>query len=318
MRPPRLKLDANREEAYYHCISRTAGAAWLLEDSEKEVFRKQLWMVLEYCGLELVTYAIMSNHYHVLVKVPRRRAVGDSELLRLYELLYPERKNAMVSIRRDMESNGDLAQRWRARQMRQMFDISEFNKLLKMRFSIWFNHEKERKGTLWEGRFTSVLVETGEALRTVAGYIDANAVKAGIVDDPKDYRFCGYAEAVAGKERARKGLQDAYGFSWTETELRHRCLLYGALYNKRRLDSGQVQQVLKEKRELSVQDALRCKIRYFVAGHILGSHEYVARVARELMAPRPVRGCREPNPVTVLAEWKALAVLSPMRSNLFG
>jgi len=51
-----------------------------------------------------------------------------------------------------------------------------------------------------------VLVEDGAALRTIAAYIDLNPVRAGIVDDPKDYRWCGYAEAVAGSRLARRGL----------------------------------------------------------------------------------------------------------------
>jgi hypothetical protein len=52
-------------------------------------------------------------------------------------------------------------------------------------------------GTLWEGRFKSVLVEgTGQTLSTMAAYIDLNPVRAGIVKDPADYRWSGYAEAV--------------------------------------------------------------------------------------------------------------------------
>ena len=41
----------------------------------------------------------------------------------------------------------------------------------------------------------------------MAGYIDLNPVRAGIVTDPKDYRWSGYGEAVAGKEAARTGLR---------------------------------------------------------------------------------------------------------------
>ena len=72
-----------------------------------------------------------------------------------------------------------------------------FVKVLKQRFSIGYNRLNERKGTLWEGPFRSVLVENSrEALVMVGAYIDLNAVRAGIVEDPKDYRFCGYGEAV--------------------------------------------------------------------------------------------------------------------------
>ncbi len=49
-------------------------------------------------------------------------------------------------------------------------------------------------------------MEEGEALRTIAAYIDLNPVRAGLVNDPKDYRWCGYAEALGGSKRARKAL----------------------------------------------------------------------------------------------------------------
>ena len=48
--------------------------------------------------------------------------------------------------------------------------------------------------------------EEERALRTMAAYIDVNPVRAGMVEDPADYRWSGYAEAMAGKARSRRGL----------------------------------------------------------------------------------------------------------------
>ena len=125
MRRPRLKLDSGKEEAYYHCMSRVVGAEWLLDDVAKELLRKQMWALAEYCGMEIVTYALMSNHYHILLRVPERRTVGDVELLGLYRRLHPNLKPhqelALRVVEQDMASNGDLAQRWREQQQRQMF-----------------------------------------------------------------------------------------------------------------------------------------------------------------------------------------------------
>lgn len=103
-----------------------------------------------------------------------------------------------------------------------MGDVSEFMRTLKQRFSPWYNKKHERFGTLWAERFKSVLVEDStEALQTVAMYIDLNPVRAGIVEDPKDYRFCGYAEAVAGKKLARKGILGFHGTkNWRNTAAR--------------------------------------------------------------------------------------------------
>ena len=80
-------------------------------------------------------------------------------------------------------------------------------KLVKQRFSVWYNRSHQRYGTLWAERFKSVLVEAKSGvMRTMAAYIDLNPVRAGLVNDPKDYRFCGYAEAVAGFRLSQLGL----------------------------------------------------------------------------------------------------------------
>ena len=78
-----------------------------------------------------------------------------------------------------------------------MHNISEFMKTLFQRFTQNYNRRHDRHGTLWEGRFKSVLVEgDGTALAMLCAYVDLNAVRAGILEDPKDYRFCGYGEAM--------------------------------------------------------------------------------------------------------------------------
>lgn len=322
MRRPRLKLDANREEAYYHCISRTAGGDWLLGDGEKEVLRRHLWEVAEYCGLEIITYALMSNHYHILVKVPIRRPLSDDELLFRYRALHGNRKPAqerqLQAIEKDMRANGDQAQRWREKQQRQMYDISQFNKLLKQRFTIWYNATHERYGTLWAARFKSVLVERGEALLRVAAYVDGNAPRAKMVSDPKDYRFCGYSEVVAGNGKARRGLEEALGCDWKTGAERYRSwvimLLSEAREGKAQAAPELIEEVLKTGGTLSMHAVLQCRIRYFTDGVILGSKEYVAQKS----AGHGGRKEYEPQPLAPVTDWGGLHVLPRMRSNLWG
>ena len=67
----------------------------------------------------------------------------------------------------------------------------------------------------------------GNALQTIAAYIDLNPVRAGLVGDPKDYRFCGYAEAVAGGALARDGLQRIWADFGADALQAHRRLLFG-------------------------------------------------------------------------------------------
>ena len=88
-----------------------------------------------------------------------------------------------------------------------MHSLSEFFKGMLQRFTCWFNREHGRRGVLWESRFRSVIVEDGLAARTMAAYIDLNPVRAGMVNDPADYRWSSYGEAVGGGRGAKKAQE---------------------------------------------------------------------------------------------------------------
>ena len=91
-----------------------------------------------------------------------------------------------------------------------MWDLSQFMKVLKQRFTQWFNKRHGRRGTLWEDRFKSVLVEDGYTARVMSAYIDLNPLRAGIVNDPARYRWSSYGAAVAGDRLARGGGSGAH------------------------------------------------------------------------------------------------------------
>ena len=162
MRTARIKASTATGDAIYHCMTRTVNGAFLLDDPAKEVLRKQLWQIAAYCGIRVLTYAIMSNHFHVLVRVHKAGGLSDAELLRRYALLYPKPtrfQQQRIEVIQHWLSTGDPeGEAWRKRQLALMGDVSQFMKLLKQRFSVWFNRTHSRYGTLWAERFKSVLV----------------------------------------------------------------------------------------------------------------------------------------------------------------
>jgi len=354
----RIKLDG--VSACYHAMSRVVGGARLFGDREKEVLRKMLWQVADFCGVEILTYCVMSNHFHVLVRVPSSTSSGqgisDQELLRRFKVLYPKpTKYQTVEFARLEkalhESNAD-AVAIREQLLSRMHDLSSFMKTVKQRFSIWYNRNHgERRGTLWMERFKSVLVEgEGNPLQTMAAYIDLNPVRAGLVEDPKDYRFCGYAEAlahsavfrlgqvksplpgVAGNsgQRACRGIRQIWG-SYADGTVRgsftlgmalqvHRELIFG----KRAAQAGlserereKALQVLEQEDALLPRaTVLRCRVRYFTDGAILGSAEFVRGLAgrwqqeRGLKYPPKIRAARG-------ADWGDLSIVSGLRRRIF-
>ena len=77
--------------AVYHVMTRTVNGERLFRNREKEVLRKMIWQVADFCGVQVLTYCVMANHFHVLVRVPPATSSGqgisDTELLRRYRVL---------------------------------------------------------------------------------------------------------------------------------------------------------------------------------------------------------------------------------------
>ncbi|HVU17483.1 MAG TPA: transposase [Candidatus Didemnitutus sp.] len=285
MREARIKIDPRSGEAVYHCVSKAVAAEWLFDDVAKEVFRRQLWRAADFCGLQVITYVILSNHFHVTVRVPRFKPVPDSELLRRYalycDLSKKDDRARLATIRSHLATNGPKAEEWRGGQLAQMGDISAFMKKWKQRFSRWFNRTHQRIGTLWASRFTSTLIQPiGFAAETVSAYVDLNPVRAGIVTDPKEYRFCGYAEAVSGQTRARAGIGSLYpSLRWSEVQQHYRLALFAigadARKGKASIPYEDYKRVSGEKGRLDGSEVLLHRIRHFVHGGILGSRAFV-------------------------------------------
>lgn len=334
MKVRRTKLSG--VEAVYHCMTRVVNGEHLFKDREKEMLRKMIWQVADFSGVEVLTYCVMSNHFHVLLRVPDAQAISDAELKRRYQVLYPkptqyQQASAEVMFKQ-LQEGGQEAETTRKKLLARMGDVSEYMKAVKQRFSVWYNRNHKRYGTLWADRFKSVLVEGhGNPLQTMAAYIDLNPVRAGLVDDPKDYRFCGYAEAVAGEAKAKTGLAHVWadyigqGASRSEVLARalqaHRSLIFGKRSSGSSLPEMTRQQAL---RVLEQQDAilprtqvLRCRVRYFTDGAILGSEEFVSgflcawQKERERKYPPRVNGLKG-------AEWGDLAVIQGLRKQVFG
>ena len=86
MRQGRLKAAPESAVAYYHCVSRVVDRAYKLADPEvKTVFVRMMREYERFCGVRVVTYCVMDNHFHLLLEVPRRPELlpTDAELLDL-------------------------------------------------------------------------------------------------------------------------------------------------------------------------------------------------------------------------------------------
>ncbi|MDP3849722.1 MAG: transposase [Luteolibacter sp.] len=216
-----------------------------------------------------------------------------------------------------------------------MHDLSEFMKGFMQRYTQWHNRTHERCGHLWEDRFKSVIVEDGVAAKTIAAYIDLNPVRAGMVTAPEDYRWSSYGEAIGGGARgeggkARAGLVRALRCHkgaavdvalWKgDVALEYRRVLLAGVGEKteqmvsrsgaaektgkrKSMNADEIptkQHVLREAGEKKMGEIpfgrmLRCRVRYFSDGVVIGSRQFVDQMfesARDRFGPRRRNGAR--------------------------
>jgi len=304
----RRRIKPDHGSMCYHVMSRTVNGEFLFGDVEKEAFRRMMWRMASFSGVEVLTYVVMSNHFHILVKVPDREKwlrkfegeLGEKALLKhlatVYSKKYLEQLKAEIFRYREqnnLQAIEDILQRYKNR----FCDVSLFVKELKERFSRWLNKQLGRRGTLWMDRFKSVLVEGSEALATMAAYIDLNPVRAGMVDDPSEYEWSGYGEAYAGSRRSRRGLCKALGLpqdSWETRALsRYRCFLYeeGAVseeaasresgQNRRGFSKSQLVRVLDEESDSKTKPRMGQRIPSFTSGVAIGRKKFVEKFAEQ-------------------------------------
>ena len=213
MAKPRVFTHSDTHAGAYHLVSRVVDRNFIFGEAEKEAFVRMMRAFAAFHQVQILTFCVMSNHFHLLVRVPQRPEGFDmpmEEVQSRWQAAVGQawHKGVMRQFETYRDNGSEAAiEEWRQRMLGRMFSLTEFMKALKQRFTQWYNRRSDRKGTLWEGRYKSVIVEDEiAALRTMSTYIDLNPVRAGMVSDPGDYRWCGYAEAMAGKEDALDGI----------------------------------------------------------------------------------------------------------------
>jgi putative transposase len=334
MRFPRVKAEG---QSFYHCISRVVEGRFIFHSSAGSCFEAEKFLSLmrrleAFSGVRVLTYALMANHFHLLCEVPEPKPLSESEVLERIEAGYgPQRVAALrEQLARCAEQPDGIDQVNRLLEpfRKRMNDISIFIKELKGRFAQWFNRRHGRYGALWAERFKSLLLEGGQAVATVAAYIDLNPIRASLCSDPKDYRYCGYAEALAkGSTDAHEGIRTILDLPQAtcskelNSEYRKHLFLVGTAASKNNapaFELAKAQEVVEqEKGELSLQERLRCRIRYFSDGVILGSRCFVEAHCQRLKQKIAYKRKSGPTALKILAP-AALWVFRNLRVRTFG
>lgn len=195
MTRPRSSLVSVSDTPYYHCIGRCVRRAFLCGqdpvsgrsfDHRKELILERLALLTEVFAIDLCAYALMGNHYHLVLRLAPERAAqwNEREVLARWRRLYKgppcvaRQLDGAPLEASDAALLTDLVERWRAR----LADLGWFMRGLNEFVARLANREDGCTGRFWEGRYRSQALLDEEALLTVMAYVDLNPVRAGLAE----------------------------------------------------------------------------------------------------------------------------------------
>lgn len=271
-RIPRLLIQG--EPAVYHVISRTALPGFPMGDIEKEYLVNLIKKLSSVYFVEMLGFSAMSTHFHSVLRMHTGEGVSDEEIRERFRIYYGgDGKRKLM----DGQIPGFRA-KWES--------LSEYMKEVKQSFSRWYNKNHERKGTFWAERFKSLLVEEGDTLVKLLAYVDLNAVRAGIVQRPEEYRWCSYGYHI---QAGNKGdfLSLDFGlksFSDMDADKRldyYRRFLYEVGWLPTEKGASISTEILEkeEKGEFKISkiDRFRNRTRYFTDSGVIGTKAFVSK-----------------------------------------
>lgn len=229
MTQARKRLVSLSDTPYYHCVSRCVRRAFLCGKDPLTAYdfeHRRQWIVDRMqllsgiFAVDLCAYAVMSNHYHVVVRINAEDAMdwtAREVAERWTELftgpcLVQQWLVGKVLDHAEHARVDTFVEEWRQRLM----SLSWFMRCLNEPIARMANAEDRCTGRFWEGRFKSQALLDERALLTCMAYVDLNPLRAAIartletsdytsiqqrIENPDNHAlrpFCGHSDDTQG------------------------------------------------------------------------------------------------------------------------
>ena len=210
-----ISLDAT---PYYHCTSRCVRQAYLCGTHQytgQSYEHRRAWveswlhkLSQAFC-IDVVGYAVMPNHYHVILhaNVPQWEALSDESVIDRYLMIHSQhalmshyRDGGEVSASERQEIETTLIS-WRDT----LINISRFIGFMNEKIARWANEEDQCKGRFWQGRFHSQALLDEDALLRCMSYVDLNPIRAGLAATPEESEYTSVKHRL---DKRRQGQSD--------------------------------------------------------------------------------------------------------------
>jgi hypothetical protein len=221
MTRPRKALISLADTPYYHITSRCVRRAFLCgidHYSGQSYEHRRQWVVdrirllSSLFAIDVCAYSVMSNHYHLVLKVcPEQLTdLSEDEIMDRWcalfngPLLIQNYRNGDDLKPFERSTVSDIVNVWRTR----LSSISWFMRCLNQPIAHQANREDKCTGKFWESRFTSQALKSEEALLSGMAYVDLNPVRAGMADTPETSSYTSIQERLKLEFDVRQAIDD--------------------------------------------------------------------------------------------------------------
>ena len=177
------QLNEEHHSCKYMITNRVIGGSFIFGDKEKQHFLNLLLEGQHRHAYRVVDYVILDNHYHCILEIPPPQEMNRDQV---FEKWIQTKGSRSVT-----DPGDDVLDAYKEKIHDLSFVVGNFEQ----RFVQWYNLRKERLGSLFN-RFDSVVIGDGHALISLMAYITLNPVRAGMISDPAEYHWCGYAQRL--------------------------------------------------------------------------------------------------------------------------
>ena len=199
----RVEVFAPDEIAIVHVLNRTVRRCFLLGndpvtgknfDHRKQWMESELVHLAKFFGIDLLCYAILSNHFHLVLR-SRPDVVAawdDTEVARRWLMLCPKRKNDAKQPQAPNEYELGMIRNdpVRLKEIRsRLSDISWWMRLLSQKIGTRANDDDQEIGKFWQARYRAVRLLDETAILACAAYVDLNPIRAAMAEtiETSDY-----------------------------------------------------------------------------------------------------------------------------------
>lgn len=216
MTKPRSTLVSLSDTPWYHVVCRCVRRAFLCgEDAHtgESYEHRRGWIVdrvKQLAGvfaIDVAAYAVMSNHYHLVLRVDavRAQAWSRDEVLQRWIQLF----DGAMPVRRFLSEQGgvvdqatqDVIDEWTKTYRARLSDLSWFMRVLNETIARQANAEDKVTGRFWEGRFKSQALLDEQAILTAMAYVDLNPIRAAMAETPEESEHTSVAERMIELKR---------------------------------------------------------------------------------------------------------------------